>query len=34
MVFDINGLHKDTNKRYDPNGFDIYGLHKDTNKTL
>ena len=27
----MKGLHKDTDTKYDPNGFDIKGLHKDTN---
>ena len=26
-----NGLHKDTNDRFNPNGFDRYYTHKDTN---
>ena len=27
----MKDLHKDTDTKYDPNGFDIKGLHKDTN---
>ena len=26
----MKGLHKDTEDKYDPNGFDKYGEHKDT----
>ena len=26
----MKGLHKDTENKYDPNGFDMKGLHKDT----
>ena len=29
--FNINGKHKYTKDKYDPNGFDINGKHKDAN---
>ena len=29
--FDEDGIHKDTGKHYDPNGFNSYGIHTRTN---